>query len=152
MFNHYEDSEEDLVTDEIYQVGAPESDYLYIAPSHIPGAGNGLHTAVDIYKGEIVSVFKGEVLTDRQIEIRLAKNQDRYFIEMLDGKILDSGRTKCFAKYANDARAYPGGVFRNNARITLDDRDGICLLASRNIKAGEEIFCGYGKRYWKKHA
>ncbi len=56
-----------------------------------------------------------------------------------------------FAKYANDAQAFENGKFKNNAIITIDDEENICLVAKRNIKEGEEIFCGYGKRYWKKH-
>lgn len=29
-----------------------EADYLYIATSQLPNSGNGLYTAIDIYKGE----------------------------------------------------------------------------------------------------
>jgi uncharacterized protein len=57
----------------------------------------------------------------------------------------------CFAKYANDASGFTNSNFKNNAKITLDDNDKVCIQATRNIKANEELFCSYGKNYWKKH-
>jgi len=144
--------------DEIYDeesntniIEAAEADYLYILPSQIQGSGNGLFTAIKIYKDEIIAVFKGEILTDEQAQIRVQKHKDQYFINMLDGSIMDSKKTKCFAKYANDAKGFSISDFKNNARITLDENDNVCLIAIRAIKTGEEIFCSYGNKYWKKH-
>ena len=70
---------------------------------------------------------------------------------MIDGTIMDSMNTDCFAKYANDAEGYQNLNFRNNAYIALDDENNVCIVAKQNIQSGTEIFCGYGKRYWKKH-
>ena len=133
------------------QIDASERDYLYISLSQIPASGNGLFTAIKIYKDEIIAVFKGEILTDAQATLRAKKNNDNYFINMLDGSIMDSMKVKCFAKYANDAKGTSSSGFKNNAKITLDDYQNVCLIATRDIKIGEEIFCGYGKKYWKKH-
>ncbi|MES2838135.1 MAG: SET domain-containing protein [Bacteroidota bacterium] len=133
------------------QIDAAESDYLYLKTSQIPNAGKGLFTAIDINKGEIISVFKGEILSDRQIDIRVKNNKDRYFIQMLDGTIMDSMNVKCFAKYANDAKGSLDSSLKNNSRIAVSDDDEVCIIATRNIKEGEEIFCGYGKGYWNKH-
>lgn len=132
-------------------IDAPESDYLYVAASQLPLAGKGLYTATAIYKDEIIAVFKGEILTDRQIALRIKKGEDRYFISMPDGSMMDSMKTACFAKYANDAQGSGKPRFRNCAKIALDDEENVCIIAIRNIKPGEEIFCGYGKKYWKKH-
>ncbi len=132
-------------------IDASEADYLYIRESQLIGAGNGLYTAVPIYKDEIISLFKGEILTERQIQIRLNKDQDKYFIQMLDGSIMDSMHVKCFAKYANDATGFVKSIFKNNCKIAFDENEQLCLIATRNIKANEEIFCSYGKLYWKKH-
>jgi SET domain-containing protein len=133
-------------------IDAPESDYLYISPSQIPDAGNGLFTAVDIYKEETIAIFKGKILTDAEAKKRAKEGADRYFINLLNGSIMDSMNAKCFAKYANDANGLMKSRFKNNAVITLDENDKVCLAATRNIKAGEELFCNYGKRYWKKHS
>nr|WP_272023308.1 SET domain-containing protein-lysine N-methyltransferase [Olleya namhaensis] len=64
---------------------------------------------------------------------------------------MDSMHTDCFAKYANDTKGSSNSVFKNNAKITLDDDGNVCIIATKHIKSGSEIFCGYGKRYWKKH-
>lgn len=132
-------------------IEAPEKDYLFIASSQIPFSGNGLFTAIDIYKDEVIVLFKGEILTDAQIKLRIKKGHDKYFINMVDGSMMDSMHTQCFAKYANDADGFSGSKFRNSSRIALDEDDNVCIVATRNIKTNEEIFCSYGKSYWKKH-
>lgn len=132
-------------------IEAPESDYLYIQDSQIPNAGKGLFTAIDIYPNEIISIFKGEILTDSEAQKRVSEGNDRYFINMLDGSILDSMNVDCFAKYANDAEAFSKLEFKNNSKITLDDDDNVCIVATKKIKSQQEIFCSYGVKYWKKH-
>jgi SET domain-containing protein len=132
-------------------IEALESDYLYVAASQLPNSGNGLFTAIPIYKDEVISLFKGEILTELQAKLRAKKGNDKYFINMIDGTIMDSMHTKCFAKYANDAEGFSKSKFKNNAKISLDEDDNVCIIATKNIKIGEEIFCGYGKEYWKKH-
>ncbi len=133
------------------KIEAPESDYLYIQDSQITNAGKGLFTAIDIYPNEIISIFKGEILTDNEAQKRVSEGNDRYFINMLDGSILDSMNVDCFAKYANDAEAFSKLEFKNNSKITLDDDDNVCIVATKKIKSQQEIFCSYGVKYWKKH-
>jgi SET domain-containing protein len=133
-------------------IDAEESAYLYIEPSQIEDAGNGLYTAIDIYKNEIISLFKGEIISDKEAEKRAKQGHDRYFIMRLDGATMDSMHTDCFAKYANDSEGLSKSAFKNNAKITLDDDGNVCIQATKTIKSGEEIFCGYGKRYWAKHS
>ncbi len=133
------------------KIDALESDYLYKSQSQIPDSGNGLFTAIDLYKGETISVFEGGILTDLEAKKRAEEGNDNYFISLLDGRIMDSMGVPCFAKYANDAKGLSNSSFKNNARITLDDNDNVCIEAIRDIHANEEIFCGYGKRYWAKH-
>ncbi|GEP51920.1 hypothetical protein FNO01nite_25920 [Flavobacterium noncentrifugens] len=134
-----------------HQIDAPESDYLYIKTSQLPNAGNGLYAAIDIFKDERISIFNGKMLSDQQALKISANNQDQYFIIMPNGHIMDSMHTDCFAKYANDAAGLSSAEFKNNAKIALDDENNVCLIAIRKIKAGEEVFCAYGKKYWKKH-
>jgi hypothetical protein len=132
-------------------IEALEADYLYINISQIENAGNGLYTVIDIYENETISRFKGEVISDLEATKRAQLKEDKYFINQLDGSIMDSMHTDCFAKYANDAEGIANGRFKNNAKITLDDDDNICITATKAIYSGEEIFCSYGKSYWKKH-
>lgn len=132
------------------KIEASESDYLYKSQSQIPNSGTGLFTAIDIFQDEIISLFKGEILTDLEAKIRAKAGNDNYFINMLDGSIMDSKNTICFAKYANDAEGIIPSTFKNNCQITLDVNDNVCIEATRDIAANEEIFCSYGKSYWKK--
>lgn len=134
------------------KINAPERSYLYINTSQLPSSGNGLYTAINIYKDEYIATFKGEILTNLQAKLRANNNKGQYFITMLNGSIMDSMKRNCFAKYANDAKGSPNTLFTNNAKIGLDEEENICLIATRYIKIGEEIFCGYGNRYWQKHS
>jgi len=133
------------------KIAAQEEAYLYTQASQIPDAGLGLFTAIPIYKGETIALFKGDILDAAEAKKRAADRQDQYFIMLLDGKIMDSKNTACFAKYANDAKGSPDLNFKNNAKITLNDNDQVCIQATKKIKAENEIFVAYGKRYWKKH-
>ena len=49
-----------------FKIEAKEEDYLYINQSQIPNSGKGLFTAIPIFKDEIISVFKGKILTELQ--------------------------------------------------------------------------------------
>jgi SET domain-containing protein len=129
-----------------YKIDAAEEEYLYVKKSQIAGAGNGLFTAVPIYKDEVICIYKGEYLSDKEAKKRALIGEDRYFINRLQGGIMDSMHTKCFAKYANDV---VGTTHKTNSKISLDEHDNVCIVATRKIMEGEEIFCSYGKRYWK---
>ena len=131
-------------------IESPESDYLYVKKSQLSNSGNGLFTAIDIYKDEIIAVFYGETLTNNESDLRAKNRQDSYFMNLINGKILDCINTDGFAKYANDANGFFKSSFKNKAKITLDEDNNVCLVAIHKIKSGEEIFCSYGIKYWNK--
>jgi hypothetical protein len=130
-------------------IDAPEEDYLYSERSQIPNAGMGLFTAIKIFKSEVIAIFAGEIISEEEQKIRAEKNEDAYFINLLDGKVMDSMHTFCFAKFANDAEGFGSSAFKNNAIISLNEHDQVCLIASKNIPAFAEVFCGYGEGYWR---
>jgi uncharacterized protein len=134
-----------------YKIGVKESDYLFTGKSQIPDSGEGLFTAIPVYKDEIISIFRGEILSNKEAKQRVAIHKDEYFIKLPDGTIMDSRKVDCFAKYANDAFGFIRTQFKPNAIITLDENGEVCIVANKNISAGEEIFCKYGKAYWKKY-
>jgi hypothetical protein len=131
-------------------IDAHEADYLYVKASGIADAGMGLFTAIPIHRGEVVAVFRGERLTATEAARLAALGDDTYFVTLLDGSTLDSMHSDCFAKYANDIEGPGNTRSRNNAVITLNDDEQPCVMAMRTIKAGGEVFVGYGKAYWKK--
>lgn len=128
-----------------------EEDYLYTALSGLPDAGQGLFTAVPLYKDEVIAIFHGERLSAQEASDQAMQGLDRYFMELPDGTTLDAMDVPGFAKYANDAQGSPGNTLRNNAVIALNDSHRVCLRAARRIRAGEEVLCAYGKRYWQRH-
>lgn len=134
-----------------YKIDAKEKDYLFISESQISEAGKGLFTAIPLYKDDIISIFKGEILTTEEAKSRTLQGRNQYFMNLPDGKILDAAKTKCFAKYANDAKGIVKSKLKNNAKISLNENDQVCLVALRKIKSLEEIFCDYGLVYWKSH-
>ncbi len=129
-------------------IDAPETDYLFVKQSQIQNASNGLFTAINIFKDEIIAIYTGEILTNKEANLRAANGNNLYFMSMLNGKILDCMNSNCFAKYANDAGGFNSNKFKNNAKITINQKQQICLVAKQKIKAGEEVFCSYGKYYW----
>ncbi|MEZ4804078.1 MAG: SET domain-containing protein-lysine N-methyltransferase [Bacteroidia bacterium] len=133
----------------MYTIELTESEYLYINTSQLPKAGNGLFTAILLEKNDIISYFEGEILSNKEADKRITEKKDQYFISLLNGKIMDSMQTDCFAKYANDADGFSKTNFSNNSKITLDEENKVCLIATRTIEANEEVFCSYGKKYWK---
>lgn len=131
------------------KIGAKESNYLFVATSQLLNAGMGLFCTIDIYKDEIIAYYKGEILTNEQALQRADLGLDAYFITMLNGSIMDSRTVPCFAKYANDCKGAAQTLFKNNSKIMIDDDNLICLVATKKIKEGTEIFCDYGLKYWK---
>ena len=132
-------------------IDAPESDYLYTQNSQIENSGMGLFTAITIFKDEIIAVYKGKILSELEAKVQAEKGLDKYFINLVNGNILDSMPVACFAKFANDASGFSKSEFKNNAKIALDENNNVCLVAAKKIKPTEEIFCSYGAKYWKKH-
>jgi uncharacterized protein len=136
--------------DDPNKINLPEKDYLYTNLSQIPNSGKGLFTAITIYKDEIIAVYKGRIVSEVEAKAIADNKKDAYFINLLDGSIMDSRRATCLAKYANDASGFSVSEYTNNTIIGLDEKGNVCLIARRKIIAGSEIFCSYGKRYWKK--
>lgn len=132
----------------VLTIDALEDDYLYTDYSQIQNAGMGLFAAIKIYKNEIIAVFEGKIINTTEQRKRIKENKISYFVVLVNGKILDSMDTDCFAKYANDANGISKSSFKNNSFISLDEKDRPCIVASRTIKIGEEIFCNYGDNYW----
>lgn len=129
-------------------IEAPEADYLYVDTSRIAGAGLGLFTAIPIHRGEVVAVYTGERFSRKEARLRAIRGEDSYFVTLMGGDTLDSMHSDCFAKYANDVEGPATSLLRNNSVITLDDSGRPCVMATRRIPAGGEVYVAYGKPYW----
>ncbi|MEI6508181.1 MAG: SET domain-containing protein [Bacteroidota bacterium] len=125
---------------------------LYVKKSKIPKSGKGLWTSIDIKKGGVVCEYEGEKLTWKEC---LKRNEalegfGAYYFYITSKNCIDAQNTLwSLGRYANDAAGF-GRIdgLRNNSCYEI--RKGKpYIVASRNIKANEEIFVGYGKEYWE---
>lgn len=120
---------------------------MIIKKSGLPKAGKGLFTKIDIPKGTRVVEYKGRIQPWREV-----KDEDGIngYLMYINRSVVINGlaAVKSLARYANDA----GGLvrlegIRNNSEFVSEGKR--CFIeATRNIKAGEEIFAGYGREYW----
>ncbi len=128
---------------------------LYVKKSQIPKSGKGLYTTHDIKKGERVCEYEGEKLTWKECLARneAQKGKGAYYFYVNSKNCVDAQYTlSAMARYANDAAGF-GRVqgLRNNSKYEVIK--GVpYIVATRNIKAGSEIFVAYGKEYWEAMA
>lgn len=120
---------------------------LIVKRSQLPGAGKGLYTTKDIATGTLVIQYKGASTTWKAI--KESNNFNGYVYYVNRNHVIDAKPYKQhIARYANDARGLSKleGV-HNNCCYTIVGKS-VFIKALRNIKAGEELFVGYGKEYW----
>lgn len=121
--------------------------YLTVKKSGLPKAGKGLFTKRDIPKGKRIVEYKGRIQPWREV-----KDQDGingYLMYINRNVVINAlPAVKTLGRYANDAcgLARVEGI-RNNSEYVSEGKR--CFIeATRNIKAGEEIFVNYGREYW----
>jgi uncharacterized protein len=123
---------------------------LLVKKSKIPGAGKGLFTTKPYKKDDKIIEYRGEIIGWGEYNKRVARNEDGYLFYFNRNKCVDAFHTPQYkARFANDA----AGIvrikgLRNNSHYEIHD-DKCYVVAARDIKAGEEIFCDYTKDYWK---
>lgn len=121
-----------------------------VKKSQIPGAGKGLYTKVDFKKGERIIEYLGEIITEAELDKRAEKDIFGYAFFINKRRCIDAYYTpEALARYANDAKGLTRVKgLKNNCCYSIWKNRG-WIEAERNIKAGEEIFVGYGAEYWK---
>ena len=114
---------------------------LRIKPSNIAGAGKGLYAAREFKKGESVTVYTGDVTTDPEEE-----HGGSHYVFALNRRVtIDAARTNTApGRLANHAS--PG-----NLTWVVNNRDRtVRLVATRAIRAGQELLVSYGQAYWRR--
>lgn len=123
---------------------------LKVKRSRLPGAGKGLFTTKPIKKDTKIIEYRGEIIGWKDYNERVKRQEDGYLFYFNRNKCVDAYHTPQYkARYANDA----AGIvrikgLRNNSHYEIID-DKCFIVAARDIKAGEEIFCDYTRDYWK---
>jgi len=122
---------------------------LFIRKSAIPGAGMGLFTDKPIAKDAKVIEYRGEIIGYNEYRRRARNEKDHYLFFVRQNLCIDALHTPQYkARYANDAAGLTRvkGLRNNCDYIIFGDR--CFIVASRAIKAGEEIFVNYTRSYW----
>lgn len=115
---------------------------LFVKESTIKGAGLGLFANEDIYIGENISRYWGNVTDKSAFDINSV-----YLLSIGKGRYIDAkDQLDCPARYANDSL----NAKTTNAIFIHTSRTYVYMVATKDIKKGEEIFVDYGKRYWKQ--
>ena len=125
---------------------------ITIRKSQVPNAGDGVYIEEDAKKGEFVARFSGEAISKDEND----KRTSRYRLKIHNKLYLDAEKEMFFeGRSINDAR---GTKFKANVRVASGYRVNTCpvtgqkwvkIIATRDIKAGEELFMDYGEAYWK---
>lgn len=134
---------------------------LLIRKSRLPGAGKGLYTNKAIRKDSKIIEYRGEIIGYNEYRRRARNEVDQYLFYLRRDLCIDAMHTPHYkARYANDAAGIVRlkGVRNNSDYVIYGDK--CFIVASRDIKAGEEIFVNYTRAYWdymrkrlkKKHA
>jgi hypothetical protein len=126
--------------------------FLSVKESTLPNCGKGFFTSVDIKKGMLIVEYKGEKITWAE---GLKRNENHefqspYLFYISAKNCIDAEYTlDSLARYANDAKGHTKVKgLNNNAEYAIIKRIPY-IEATKNIKAGEEIFVSYGDDYWK---
>ncbi len=121
---------------------------LEVKASQIPDAGLGLYTTVDIKKGDKIIEYKGRVTTWKDADHMDGDNP--FLFHVTDDHVIDGSKhKKAIARYANDAKGLTRiKGLRNNSEF-VEEGVRVFIQATRDIKAGSEIFVDYGPDYWK---
>lgn len=124
---------------------------LSIRKSQLPSAGMGLWAERNFKRGDIIVIYDGEKISWKECE-RRNQAQEGYgsYYLFISKRICIDAQYTIWAKgrYANDAAGLCRiAGLRNNSNYEII-KGNVFIKASRNIKAGEEIFVSYGRSYW----
>ncbi len=122
---------------------------LVIKTSQLPNAGKGLFTTENVAKGTLLIEYLGDLYTWKQCQQRALDNKEGYVFFVNNSVCIDAFDTpQHLARYANDAAGFGRTAgLKNNAVYEIVKKQAY-IKATRNLKAGEEIFVNYGKTYW----
>jgi hypothetical protein len=131
-------------------------DGLQVKPSTISEAGLGLFATRPFQAEELITFYQGQLISHQQAQVRMARGKGAYLAtlvrmhEVVDGMRASDMKNGCGgASACNDAS--DGSGIKNNAYFVVRRMPGRLLLRARHdIAEGDEIFCSYGRTYWRE--
>ncbi len=124
-----------------------DENQLEVKTSTIPNSGKGLFTKTDIPKDTRIVEYTGRISSWKDADHQDGNNPYIFYINknhVIDG----SSDPDSLGRYANDARGLTKIKGITNNAIFEKDKLRVYIKAAKKIKAGSEIFVGYGKDYW----
>ena len=105
-------------------------------------------------RGDVITPYIGEVITTQELDARYPGDDEvaPYVVSMRGDKHVDGACMRGVASLANDAipgsRCVDGDACVVNAQF--DEGDGVYpwLVATGDIRDGDEVFASYGAEYW----
>jgi ribonuclease HI len=124
-----------------------EEQPLLVKPSTIPGIGYGLFANTRYRTGDIITEYKGEILTEAQKQARYPSNNGHYVMKVKENMYIDAvdASKSSVARYINSS----GGGYNNSSISPYHTREGskMNIVATRDITPGTEIFMPYGSSF-----
>ncbi|KAI8137962.1 hypothetical protein BJV82DRAFT_524413 [Fennellomyces sp. T-0311] len=105
--------------------------------------GWGLRTLVAVAKGQLITEYRGEVITHKMVKERMDSiykgHQNFYFLDYCNGEVIDAGLKGSEARFINHS-CDPNCHIEKWA---LKGELFVGVFASKDITAGEELFYDY---------
>ncbi|CAD6446077.1 09ea3aa8-8c58-486d-a680-a9fe3095b2d6-CDS [Sclerotinia trifoliorum] len=127
---------------------------LILGKSPIPNAGFGLFTAEPVKKGDFISEYTGEVISDNEAERRgLGYDARRLsFLFTLNKEwVIDATRMGNKTRFINHAESEAEGMNCAPKVLFVQGEHRIAFRATRNILIGEELLFDYGPTFAEIH-
>jgi hypothetical protein len=133
--------------------------FFRLSTGRIVSVGNGLFASDDIAVGERIGYFQGERINKQQYDLRYQSGRGGYAIHISKDKYLDCFNNAkvsqtCMMSMANAISPNTlncDGIptkFVSNSRLAVSAVYGtVALVATINIKKGDEILYPYGNSY-----
>jgi hypothetical protein len=117
---------------------------LEVRASRIPGAGLGLFATTDIAAHSVICEYTGSELT----LVEVAFLEDSTYLMGAFGLTCHVDAREhphVLSRYINDGGS---AEIQNTRFVKMPSRRRACVLATRAIRTGEEIYASYGTCYW----
>ncbi|KAI9640426.1 hypothetical protein NHQ30_011171 [Ciborinia camelliae] len=123
---------------------------LVLGDSQLEGVGYGLFAAEPVKKGEFLSEYAGEVISDNEAERRGLIYERKYMSFLFDlnqDMIVDAAHMGNKTRFINHAETEADGLNCIAKILLVNGEHRIAFRASRDIKIGDELFFNYGKKF-----
>merc|ERR1719215_1137983 len=154
-YTFYESTNNTLTPDKMLS-DIYEDMHLFVAPSPMKNAGEGLFTKTPLKKGDLVAAYNGFKISIDEVRQIKELRTSRYIVGSWDNFLIDVPKvyrstTNYVASLGHKANG-PNNGDPYNAQFSECDHPRFgeitCVIASRDIEPYEEILSFYGDTYW----